>query len=129
MSVLVIGSVALDTITTPFGSIDDGLGGSATHFSVAASYFTDVHVVAVVGEDFPQRHLDMLQGLNIDINGIEKARGKTFRWKGKYDYDLNRAQTLATELNVFESFNPQVPASLQKMPFVFLANIHPALQE
>src|SRR5690349_9805109 len=109
MGILVTGSVALDTVTTPFGSITEGLGGSGTHFSVSASYFTDVQVVAVVGDDFPQAHLDFLKSRNIDIAGIEKTKGKTFRWTGKYEHDLNTAHTLKTELNVFESFKPKIP--------------------
>src|SRR3990167_9316979 len=109
MSILVIGSVALDTVTTPFGTITEGLGGSATHFAVSASYYTDIHIVAVVGDDFPDEHLTFLVSKKIDIEGIEKVAGKTFRWAGKYDYDLNNAQTLKTDLNVFEKFVPKIP--------------------
>ena len=128
MSILVIGSVALDTVTTPFGAITEGLGGSATHFAVSASYYTDIHVVAVVGADFPGEHLRFLQSRKIDIEGIEKVPGKTFRWAGKYDYDLNNAQTLKTELNVFEKFMPKVPEACRDSEYVFLANIDPDLQ-
>lgn len=128
MGILVIGSVALDTVSTPFGKIEEGLGGSATHFSVSASYFTDVHVVAVIGDDFPQEHLKFLESKNIDTQGIQKVKGKTFRWSGHYGADLNSAQTLKTELNVFENFNPQIPKKLQSQDYVFLANIDPMLQ-
>lgn len=128
MSILVIGSVALDTVTTPFGTLKEGLGGSATHFSVSASYFSDVHLVAVVGEDFPSEHISFLKSKNIDVDGIERVKGKTFRWTGKYDYDLNNAQTLKTELNVLETFQPKIPESLKNIETVFLANIDPCLQ-
>ncbi len=128
MSILVIGSVALDTVTTPFGHITEGLGGSATHFSASASYYTDVHLVAVVGEDFPEKHIDFLKSKNIDVEGLERAPGKTFRWTGKYDFDLNRAQTLNTELNVLATFAPKLPKSLVNTPYLFLANIDPDLQ-
>ncbi len=128
MGILVIGSVALDTVTTPFGSINEGLGGSATHFSVSASHFTDVHIVAVVGEDFPEKHLNLLKSRDIDIAGIEKAKGRTFRWEGKYDFDLSNAQTLKTELNVLETFVPKIPDSSKNPDFLFLANIDPDLQ-
>ncbi len=128
MGILVIGTVALDTVDTPFGSINEGLGGSATHFSMSASYYTDVHMVAVVGADFPPEHLKLLQSRDIDISGIEKTGGKTFRWAGKYDYDLNNAQTLKTELNVLESFVPKVPETLKTIDYLFLANVDPVLQ-
>lgn len=128
MSILVIGSVALDTVKTPFGTINEGLGGSATHFSVSASHFTDVHLVAVVGDDFPQEHIHFLQSKKIDIEGIEKVPGKTFRWTGQYSYDLNNAQTLKTELNVFEKFEPKIPEPFKDISHVFLANIDPVLQ-
>lgn len=128
MSILVIGSVALDTVSTPFGKIEDGLGGSATHFSVSASYFTDVNLVAVVGDDFPQKHLNFLKSKKINIDGIEIAKGRSFRWEGQYDYDLNNAQTLKTELNVFEAFSPKVPPQFKKPNILFLANVDPTLQ-
>lgn len=128
MGILVIGSVALDTVETPFGKIQDGLGGSATHFSASASYYTDVHLVAVVGEDFPSEHIAFLKSRGIDVEGLEKVPGKTFRWAGKYDYDLSNAQTLSTDLNVFEKFSPQVPSGFANIPYVFLANIDPVLQ-
>lgn len=128
MSILVTGSVALDTVTTPFGTLKEGLGGSATHFSVSASYFTDVHLVAVVGDDFPNEHVDFLRSKKIDLEGLERVKGKTFRWAGKYDYDLNNAQTLQTDLNVFETFKPRVPENFKNIKNLFLANLDPELQ-
>ncbi len=128
MTLLVIGTVALDTVSTPFGKIEEGLGGSATHFAVSASYFTPVHLVAVVGEDFPQKHLDFLSDRKINLEGIQKVIGKTFRWTGHYEYDLNNAQTLKTELNVLEAFDPQIPSACENLDFLFLANIDPDLQ-
>ncbi len=128
MSILVVGSVAFDSVETPFGKADDVLGGSATYFSTSASYFTDVKLVAVVGEDFPDEHITGLKEKGIDLAGLKKVPGKTFRWKGRYDYDLNQAHTLETHLNVFSAFNPEVPESYKDSPFVFLANIDPELQ-
>ena len=128
MSLLVVGSVALDSVKTPFGEATEVLGGSATYFSVAASYFTDVQLVAVVGKDFPHPHLELLKGKNIDLAGLQVQPGKTFRWKGEYGYQLNEAKTLATHLNVFEKFRPQLPQSYRTPDVVFLANIDPELQ-
>ena len=128
MSILVVGSVAFDSITTPFGEVEDVLGGSACYFSTSASFFTEVNLVAVIGEDFPQEHVDFLQSRNIDLSGLQKARGETFRWKGRYDYDLNEAHTLETHLNVFETFAPELPAHYRDADYVFLANIDPELQ-
>lgn len=128
MCILVVGSVAFDTIETPFGKADEVLGGSATYFSTSASYFSDVRLVAVVGTDFPDEHIEMLKSRNIDVAGLKKVEGKTFRWKGRYDYDLNQAHTLDTQLNVFSSFDPEIPDSYKKSPYVFLANIDPDLQ-
>lgn len=128
MSILVVGSVAFDSVETPFGKVDEVLGGSATYFSTSASYFTNVKLVAVVGEDFPDAHITGLKGRGIDIEGLKKVPGKTFRWKGRYDFDLNQAHTLETHLNVFSSFNPEIPDSYKDSPFVFLANIDPELQ-
>jgi sugar/nucleoside kinase (ribokinase family) len=128
MSLLVVGSVAFDSVKTPFGEVDDVLGGSATYFSTAASYFAEVAVVAVVGDDFPDEHLKFLKSRNIDIEGIEKREGKTFRWKGEYGYELNEAKTLDTQLNVFQSFKPKLPESYKEKKIVFLANIDPDLQ-
>ena len=128
MSLLVVGSVALDSVRTPFGEADDVLGGSATYFSTAASYFTDVNLVAVVGEDFPESHVQFLKSRKINVDGLERVSGKTFRWRGEYGYQLNEARTLKTELNVFENFRPKLPASYRGVGVVFLANIDPELQ-
>ncbi|PLX87321.1 MAG: sugar kinase [Desulfuromonas sp.] len=128
MSILVVGSVAFDSISTPFGTVDDVLGGSACYFSTSASFFTDVNLVAVVGDDFPEQHLDFLRSRGVDLEGLKKSAGRTFRWKGRYDYDLNEAHTLETHLNVFEQFEPVLPASYQDAEYVFLANIDPELQ-
>ncbi|HEY5599246.1 MAG TPA: PfkB family carbohydrate kinase [Candidatus Manganitrophaceae bacterium] len=128
MSLLVVGSVALDSVKTPFGEAQEVLGGSATYFSTAASYFTKVKLVAVVGEDFPEAHLTFLKDRGIQFEGLERRPGRTFRWRGEYGYQLNEAKTLETQLNVFESFRPKLPASYLDSPFVFLANIDPELQ-
>lgn len=128
MSILVVGSVAFDSIETPFGQVDEALGGSATYFSTSASFFTDVNLVAVVGEDFPDEHRKMLAERNIDLSGLQTAPGETFRWKGRYGFDLNEAHTLDTQLNVFENFSPQLPDSYRDAEYVFLANIDPELQ-
>ena len=128
MSLLVVGSVAFDSVKTPFGEADDVLGGSATYFSTAASYFTDVNLVAVVGEDFPKAHIDFLKSREINLDGLQKVSGRTFRWKGEYGYQLNEAKTLETHLNVFQSFKPVIPDSYKSSKFVFLANIDPELQ-
>jgi sugar/nucleoside kinase (ribokinase family) len=128
MSLLVVGSVALDSVETPFGKRDDVLGGSATFFSTAASFLTDVKVVAVVGEDFPAAHLDFLRQRGINLEGLTQEKGRTFRWKGKYSFQLNEAQTLDTQLNVFQDFAPKLPKAYQASPYVFLGNIHPELQ-
>lgn len=128
MSLLVVGSVAFDSVKTPFGEVDEVLGGSATYFSTAASYFTNVSIVAVVGNDFPDKHLLFLKSRKIDVEGIEKVQGKTFRWKGEYGYELNEARTLDTQLNVFQSFQPKLPSSYKDKKIVFLANIDPDLQ-
>lgn len=128
MGLLVVGSVAFDSVKTPFGEADEVLGGSATYFSTSASYFTDVSLVAVVGEDFPKKHMDFLKLRNIDTRGLVTAPGKTFRWKGQYGFDLNEAQTLDTQLNVFETFKPDLPQEYRGADIVFLANIDPDLQ-
>lgn len=128
MGILVVGSVAFDSVETPFGKMDSILGGSATYFSTSASFFTDVSLVAVVGEDFPQEHVDFLKSRNIDLGGLARESGKTFHWKGKYGYDLNEAQTLETHLNVFENFKPVIPAEYRNADYLFLANIDPVLQ-
>lgn len=128
MSILVVGSVAFDSISTPFGEVEDILGGSACYFSTAASFFSDVNLVAVVGDDFPQKHIDFLSSRQIDLSGLQRSAGKTFRWKGRYDYNLNEAHTLDTQLNVFETFKPQLPDNYRDAEYVFLANIDPELQ-
>lgn len=128
MNLLVVGSVALDSVETPFGKVEEVLGGSATYFSVAASLLASVRMVAVVGEDFPRMHIDMLTNRGIDVEGLEQVPGRTFRWTGQYGYDLNQAVTLNTQLNVFEDFNPLLPEGYKNSDIVFLANIHPALQ-
>lgn len=128
MGILVIGSVAFDSVETPFGKVENVLGGSATYFATSASFFADVSLVAVVGEDFPEEHTDFLKSRSIDIRGLARNPGKTFSWKGKYGYDLNDAHTLETSLNVFESFKPVIPRELSEMEYLFLANIDPDLQ-
>jgi sugar/nucleoside kinase (ribokinase family) len=126
---LVVGSVALDTVKTPFGQVQSALGGSATYFSFAASFFTGVHVVAAVGDDFPAEHLALLEGRGVNIGALQRLAGKrTFRWTGEYGFDLNEARTLDTQLNVLAEFRPELPASLRRVPFLFLANIDPELQ-
>lgn len=128
MSLLVVGSIALDSLETPFGKKEDVLGGSATYFSTSASFFGPVQLVAVIGEDFPESHLQFLRGRGIDLEGLTRESGRTFRWKGKYGWELNEAQTLDTQLNVFEAFSPNLPAAYRETPYVFLGNIHPELQ-
>ena len=125
---LVVGSVALDSVETPFGKVREVLGGSATYFSYAASFFTQVRLVATVGEDFPEPHLRLLADRGVDIHGLQTSKGKTFRWVGQYGYDLNEAKTLDTQLNVFAEFRPKLGDGLGRTPFVFLANIDPELQ-
>ena len=128
MSITVVGSVALDDVQTPFGEIHRGLGGSGSHFAVAASYFTQVNLVGVVGEDFPQEHIEFFKSRQIDLAGLQIVAGKTFYWRGYYDYDLNNAKTLETQLNVFENFAPRLPESYKNPKILFLGNIHPDLQ-
>ncbi len=128
MSILVVGSVAFDTIATPSGRVNDILGGAATYFALAASYFTEVRVVAVVGEDFTAEHEAVLKKRGVDTRGIERAPGKTFRWGGQYFDNPNEAKTDFTELNVFEKFQPRIPKEYSDTQFLFLANIHPTLQ-
>ena len=128
MSVTVVGSVALDTVETPSGKNIDGLGGAAVYFSLAACQFNPVHLVGVVGEDFPDRHIALLESKSIHLDGLEKAPGKTFRWTGRYHDDVNERDTLDTQLNVFENFHPNLPEAARASEFLFLGNIHPALQ-
>ena len=128
MSVLVVGSVALDSVETPFGKADDVLGGSATFFSASASHLTEVSVVGVVGNDYPVAQLDGLKKRGVDFSGLEQADGPSFRWRGRYSHDLNSAETLETHLGVFSHFSPKIPEKLRSSPYVFLANIDPRLQ-
>lgn len=129
MTVLVVGSMAIDSVETPFGKRDDALGGSATYFSTAASLLTDVRLVAVIGDDFPEKHVELLRSRDIDLAGLERVKGgKTFFWAGRYGTNLNEAQTLDTQLNVFADFKPKLPEHFKNTEYVFLANIHPRLQ-
>jgi sugar/nucleoside kinase (ribokinase family) len=128
MSILVVGSVAFDSIETPHGSVKRCLGGAATHFSLAASYFTDVRVIAVVGKDFSEEHEGVLTRRGVDTRGIERANGLSFHWTGSYSGNLDEAKTLGTDLNVFETFEPKIPDSYTDSEYLFLANIDPVLQ-
>jgi len=128
MSIVVVGSVALDTIYTPRGSAEDALGGSASYFALSARHFADVHVVAVVGEDFPPAHRALLECDRVHLEGLSTVPGKTFRWAGEYTDALNGRKTLSTELNVFETFHPSLTPAQRKATTVFLANIDPELQ-
>ena len=130
MGLLVVGSVAFDSVETPFGNVKDALGGSAIYISVAASYFTaPVRLVAIVGGDFPRNHMDFLEERGIDLDGLQVVReGKTFRWGGRYHYDLNMRDSMYTELNVFEQFNPVIPNGFKRSAYVCLGNIDPVLQ-
>ena len=126
--ILVVGSLAYDTISTPAGRVDRTLGGSANYFSLAASLYSKVRVVGVVGEDYAAVDFEMLSKRGVDLNGMQKKDGKTFHWTGQYKDDMNEAITLATDLNVFEHFNPEIPATYKNSSHVFLANIDPILQ-
>lgn len=126
--ILVVGSVALDDVRTPFGSVQGAFGGSASYFSLAARFFAPVRLVAVVGNDLPAEHLALLRDSGIDTRGLEFADGPCFRWGGEYGYDMNSRTTLFTHLNVFEHFHPKVPAEYRDSRVVFLGNIHPGLQ-
>lgn len=128
MGIVVVGTVAFDTVETPFGRGENVLGGSATYFSTSASFFSDISLVAVVGEDFPEEHLQYLRSREIDLQGLQRIPGKTFHWSGKYGYDLNEAQTLDTQLNVLLEFKPELPAAYRNTDVLFLANIDPELQ-
>ena len=128
MSLLVVGSVALDSVETPFGKADEVLGGSATFFSASASNLVPVQVVGVVGNDYPVDKLEPLKKRGVDFAGLERAEGSSFRWRGRYRHDLNSAETLETHLGVFSNFHPKIPAQFRKAPFVFLGNIDPRLQ-
>jgi len=128
LKLVVVGSVALDTVKTPFGEATEVLGGSAAFFATAASYFTEVSLIAVVGEDFPDAHVAFLRRRGIDLAGLERRPGRTFRWHGEYSYQLNEATTLATQLNVFETFRPEISEKYRSPDLLFLANIDPDLQ-
>jgi len=128
MEILVVGSVALDTVTTPFGDAREVLGGSATYFASSASFFAPVSVVGVVGEDFPMEALEFLRRREVDLTGLERRPGRTFRWRGEYGFALNEAKTLETQLNVFAEFHPRLPEPYREREVVFLANIDPDLQ-
>ena len=127
MSLVIVGSIGLDTVETPAGKVSDILGGSASYGSIAASHFTDVHLVGVVGDDFPPAAVDLLRAQGINLDGLEVKPGKTFRWSGKYN-NFNQAETLSTELNVFADFEPKLTDNCRTCDSLFLANIHPALQ-
>lgn len=126
--ILVVGSLAYDSIQTPAGKVDRALGGSANYFSLAASLFSKVRVVGVVGEDYDQQDYNLLHTRGVDLSGLSKVPGKTFHWAGAYEGDMNEAKTLQTDLNVFADFNPQLPEHFRDSSFVFLANIAPELQ-
>ena len=129
MGLLIVGSLALDTVITPFDKVEGALGGSATYISLAASYFSGpVELVGVVGNDFPDEYVRMLEDHGVDLEGLQKEEGKTFRWGGKYHYDLNVRDTLFTDLNVFEKFDPVIPEKFKKSKYVCLGNIDPTLQ-
>jgi sugar/nucleoside kinase (ribokinase family) len=128
MSVLVVGSVALDTIETPFGRVEETIGGAATFFSAAASLFHPVQLVGVVGSDYPMHELDFLSERGVDFGGLKQEEGENFFWSGVYSYDLNSRETLETRLGVFADFKPEIPASFREAEWVFLGNIHPSLQ-
>lgn len=129
VGLVIVGSVALDTIETPFGKVKEVVGGSATYASFAASFFCKPGIVAVVGGDFPQEHLSLLEKRGISLEGLKiEKEGKTFRWEGSYKFDMNEAKTFRTELNVLESFKPQLPQEYRKVQYIFLGNIDPELQ-
>ncbi|MFO1463147.1 MAG: PfkB family carbohydrate kinase [bacterium] len=128
MSLTVIGTVALDTVETPFGKLEAGLGGSATHFSASATFFTPLSLVAVIGEDFPEEHLEYFRSRPINLEGLQRLPGKTFRWTGRYEHDLNTAHTLETQLNVLLDFAPRLTPAIRRNKYLFLGNIDPVLQ-
>ena len=126
--ILTVGSVAFDSVKTPFGEVSRVVAGAATYFSIAASFFTDVRLVGVVGEDFGDEHMMVFDKRRIDLAGLQRVAGETFRWRGEYSFDLNTRDTIYTHLNVFEDFRPTIPGSFRDSRYVFLANIHPSLQ-
>ena len=128
LAIVVVGSVALDSVETPFRKVDDVLGGAASYFSLAAALYAPVNLVAIIGEDFPSRFLDEFRARPIDLAGVRRMPGQTFRWGGRYHLDMNARETLYTELGVFADFAPEMPAGYRQSPILFLANIHPQLQ-
>jgi sugar/nucleoside kinase (ribokinase family) len=128
MGIVVIGTVAIDNVSTPFGRNLNAPGGSAAYFSLSASYFTRVKLVGVIGEDFPEKYIRLFRNKNIDTEGLNRKRGKTFRWEGRYGWDLGSPETIATHLNLLQSFDPVLPRSYKKDEMLFLANIDPELQ-
>jgi len=128
VDILVVGSVALDSVETPFGKVEDAVGGSATFFSAAASYFAPVNLVAVVGNDYPMHAIEYLKSRRVDFKGLQIEQGETFRWAGRYNYDLNQRDTIYTHLNVFQNFKPHIPDAYKSSQYVFLGNIAPELQ-
>lgn len=126
--ILVVGSVAFDDVQTSHGRRPECLGGSATFFGVTASRYTSTHLVAVVGSDFPESHMNTLRQSGLNLEGLERAEGKTFRWRGRYSEDLSERETLDTQLNVFTDFSPKIPTHFRELPVIFLGNIHPQLQ-
>ena len=128
MSLLVVGSVALDSVETPFGKADNVIGGSGTFFSASASHLSPVQLVGIVGQDYPVEKLEPLRARGVDLAGLEHSEGLSFRWRGRYRHDLNSAETLETHLGVFSQFRPKIPQQFRSAPYVFLANIDPRLQ-
>jgi sugar/nucleoside kinase (ribokinase family) len=128
MKLVVVGSVGLDDIETPFGKVERALGGAATHFSCSASFYGPLGLVGVVGDDWPEQASDMLASRGVDLRGLERRPGTTFRWSGRYGFDLNSRDTLLTDLGVFAAFDPVLPDDYRDAPLLFLANIHPELQ-
>jgi sugar/nucleoside kinase (ribokinase family) len=128
MSILIVGSIAFDSIKTPFGEVQEVLGGSAVYSSISASFFSPVKIVGVVGEDFSEEYFKLLEKYSIDTSAIERKPGRTFRWSGEYEYDINCVHTLDLQLNVFSDFHPKIPEKFKNTPYIFLANIDPELQ-
>ena len=128
MSLTVVGSVGLDTVETPQGRNEEGLGGSATYFALAAAQYCPVNLIGIVGEDFPDTHVQLLEDAGVNLEGLERVPGRTFRWAGRYHDDVNKRDTLDTQLNVFEQFHPKLPETARQARYLFLGNIHPSLQ-